>query len=151
HSLLADVLDPAMVDEDADRVRGVRRLDAAGAVGLDGDALELDRAGLDDVHRVRAQRRARAADVDVAKNDPVVRQRVDDDALDAGRQDTAERTGAVDHDLFRDRHGAESTRIEAVDDARAGGLGDRAREGLARGRAAARVDVVADAGDPGAG
>ena len=30
-----------------------------------------------------------------------------------------------------------------------GGLGDRAGKGLARRRAAARVDVIADAGDPG--
>src|SRR5205085_9302743 len=46
--------------------------------------------------------------------------------------------------------GAEAARIEAVDLAADRGLGDCAGEGLGRGGAAARIDVVADPGDPGA-
>ena len=58
---------------------------------------------------------------------------------------------AVDGDRLGDRHRAEAGRIEAVDLAARGGLRDRAGEGLARRRAAARIDVVADAGNPGPG
>ena len=46
---------------------------------------------------------------------------------------------------------AEAAGIEHADLAARSGLGDRAGEGLARRGAAARVDVVADAGDPGPG
>src|SRR5262249_3083554 len=48
-------------------------------------------------------------------------------------------------------HRAEAARIEHVDLAARGGLRDRAREGLARCRAAARIGVVAHARDPRAG
>ena len=56
---------------------------------------------------------------------------------------------AVDGDRLGDRHGAEAARIEHADFAVLGGLRDRARERLAGRGAAARVDVVADAGNPG--
>ena len=64
---------------------------------------------------------------------------------------SALRIMAVDGHRLGDRHGAVAARIQAVDLAARGGLRDRAGEGLARRRAAARIDVVADAGHPGAG
>ena len=57
----------------------------------------------------------------------------------------------VDGDRLGDRHGAKAARIEAIDLAAGGGLGNGAGERLARGGAAARIGVVADAGNPGAG
>ena len=74
---------------------------------------------------------------------------VDGDAVAAGER-AALGIGAGDGHRLDDRHGAEAARIEAVDLAARGGLRDRAGEGLARRGAAARIDVVADARNPGA-
>jgi hypothetical protein len=54
---------------------------------------------------------------------------------------------AVDGDRFRG-HRAEPAGIQAVDLAIDGRLGDRARKGLARRRAAAWIGVIADTGHP---
>src|SRR5262249_38695550 len=69
-------------------------------------------------------------------------------ARDQGRGDLA--AAAIDGDRLGDGEAAEAARIERIDFAAVGGLRDRAGPSLARRRAAARIDVVADAGDPGA-
>ena len=90
-------------------------------------------------------------DREVAQDDRSFAAGVDDDAVRAGGEDAAGHAVAVDGDRLGDRDGAEAARIEDVDLAAGCGLRDRAGERLAGRRAAARVDVVADAGDPGAG
>src|SRR5581483_2076099 len=75
----------------------------------------------------------------------------DDDAVAAGREDRAQGPAAIQGDRLGDGHRAEPAGIKAVDLAARGGLRDGAGKRLARRGAAARVDVVADAGNPGAG
>ncbi|MEI9886387.1 MAG: hypothetical protein WDN08_07760 [Rhizomicrobium sp.] len=57
-------------------------------------------------------------------------------------------TFAGDGHRLGDRDRAEAAGIERVDLAARSGLGNRAGESLARRRAAARIDVVTDAGNP---
>src|SRR6266511_252989 len=76
---------------------------------------------------------------------------------DAGRQRCENRaitrapTTAIDRNGLCDSYCAEAARVERADLAVLSGLGDRASICLARGRAAARVGVIANAGHPCAG
>ena len=63
----------------------------------------------------------------------------------------ASKPSLSDSDRLGDGHGAEAAGIETVDLAACRGLRDGAGEGLAGSRAAARVGVVADAGNPSTG
>jgi hypothetical protein len=78
------------------------------------------------------------------------RRGIDDDAVDARTryEHATLRVVAHDRQSFGYRDGAEAGRVKAVDFAANRRLGDRAREGLARCGAAARFDVVANAGNP---
>ena len=95
--------------------------------------------------------RAGAIDVDAAKRDVVVHSGVHDDAVGAGNNHTRGHAFTGDRDRLRNRHGAKAAGIETVDFAARRGLRDRAGKGLARCGAAARVGVVADPRNPGAG
>src|SRR5437016_5783646 len=123
---LAEVSDLRLVD-----VQDPAR-DELDAVGTGADALDVKSA---DGHDGGA--RGAAAGV------------VDVDAGGAGRKHAGDHTFALDGDRLGDGHGTEAARIQAVDLAAGGGLGDGAREGLAGRRAAARIEVVADTRDPG--
>jgi hypothetical protein len=93
-----------------------------------------------------------AVDLQVSQDDPGAGGGgVDGNAGNAGGENRSEHLMTVDGHRLGDGHGAHAARIEAVDFARGGGLGDRAGEGLAWRGAAAGIDVIADAGDPGAG
>src|SRR5262249_34107780 len=75
----------------------------------------------------------------------------DIDAVRARHQNRGDlAAAAVERNGFGDGDGAEAARIERVDFAAVGGLRDGAGPCLARRRAAARIDVVADARHPGA-
>ena len=71
------------------------------------------------------------------------------DSIGTGRQDRAEGAAAVNGDRLGDGYRAEAAWIDAIYFAAVGGLGNRARECLAGGGAAAWVCVVTDAGNPG--
>ncbi len=92
-----------------------------------------------------------AIDADVAQAHDVVGTSVHDHAVGAGIEHAAPDAAAVDGDRLGDGDPAEAARVEHGDRAAGRGLDDRAGEGLARRGAAARIDVVADARDPGAG
>src|SRR4029078_11479443 len=94
---------------------------------------------------------AEPLDVEAAQHDGVGREGVDDDAVRPRAQHAGLEAFRADGDRLRDGDGAEAARIEDVDLAARGGLRDRAGERLARRGAAARVRIVADAGNPGAG
>src|SRR5438045_9798661 len=89
--------------------------------------------------------------VEAAKRDLVIRSGVHDDGIRAGNKHTPGYAFTGDRDRLRDRHGAEAAGIEAVYFAARRGLRDRAGKGLARCGAAARVGVVAEPRNPGAG
>jgi len=76
---------------------------------------------------------------------------IDIDAVGSGTEYRSERTSAIDSDRFRYSDCPVAGRIEAVDFAVGGGLRDGPCKGFAWRRAATRIDVVAYAGDPGAG
>src|ERR1700754_1120104 len=76
---------------------------------------------------------------------------VDGDAGNAGGEDRPKGPNTVDGHRLGDGHGAHAARIEAVDFAGGGGLGNRAGKGLAGRGSAAGIDVVTDAGNPSAG
>jgi len=83
------------------------------------------------------------------EDDIVGRCRGDGDAIGSGDQNRPKRRGAIDGDRLGDGQGAKAARIEAIDLATRSGFGNRAGESPAGGRAAARIGVGADAGDPG--
>src|SRR5262249_10859983 len=92
---------------------------------------------------------ADAVEIEIPQDHDVAASGVDDDAVGAGNEDASEAGRAIDRDRLRDRECAEAARIEHVDLAGGGGLGDRTGKGLTRGSAAAGIGVVADAGNPG--
>jgi hypothetical protein len=105
-----------------------------------------------EVDAVDAERGPRAVNREVAQNDDDgvgrgCRAVVDVDAVRGAGEDRAEARAvrAVDGDVLRDGDGAEPARIERVNLAARRGLRDGTGEGLTGGRAAARVDIVADA------
>src|SRR5262249_50962094 len=109
--------------------------------------LDMHLAGLDDVDA--DQSRPDPLDVEPAQGDDGAGS-VDVDAIGAGGQDPRQRMRTVDGNRLGDGDRAEAARIQTIDDAAGGGLRDRARERLARCRAAARIGVVAYARHPGA-
>src|SRR6185369_588949 len=92
-----------------------------------------------------------AVDVQTAQGHDVARARADDDPVRPRHHDSRGDPFGGDGQRLGDGDGAETTRIEDVDLADGRRLREGACEGLAGGGAAARVGVVADPGDPGAG
>lgn len=133
-----------IVDENAAAIR--RR-----SVEVADDAIVHDqRCALKEADSVEAGRDGRAAvDIQAAKHDIDIRS-VHDDARGAGCQGGPFDVLAGNGDGFRDRHGAESTWIDAVDDAARGCLGNRTGPCLAGGGAAAGIGVITHARHPGA-
>lgn len=114
----------------------------------------IDRALLDghtpaggDADAVQAG--AEPFNVESAENDEVGGIRDgDDDAIGSRDQHAGLAAFRRDGDRFGDSHGAETAGIENVNFSADRGLGDCAREGFTWRSAAARICVVADAGDP---
>ena len=104
---------------------------------------DLHALGLQDPNPVQAG--AEAVDVQPPEHDLVGRRGIDDDGVRTVHEHAALGVVALDRDPLGDRHAAEAAWIEAVDLALCSSLRDRTRERLARGGAAARVRVVADA------
>jgi len=129
-------------DLDARTVRATEVVDCA--------LLDVERAKAAE-HLDTVQAGPEPFDVEAAQHHVAGRRRVDDDGVRAGHQHAGLKAFAGDGDRLGNRHSAEATGIEDVDLAAGGGLRDGARERLAGGRAAARVGVVADTGDPGPG
>lgn len=68
----------------------------------------------------------------------------DVDAVRCGVEDRSEHLVTVNGDRLRDGHGAEAARVNAIDLTVHRCLRNRASEGLARRRTAARIGVIAD-------
>ena len=90
----------------------------------------------------------RAVDIDTMQNDDVGRRRVDDDAIHRRIQHTCLNVLAGDRHGFGDGHPAEAAWIDAIDFAAGGGFRDCTGKGLARCGAAARIGIIANAGNP---
>src|SRR5262249_44275731 len=131
---------------------GTRIGDALLREERDREVLEHHAVRREDIDAANAEGRTRTIDADVAQDD-VDSGGVDVNAVGSGGQDRAHDSAAaaVDGDRLGDGDGAEPARIETVDFAAGRSLGDGAGKRLAGRGTAARIDVVADARDPGSG
>ena len=135
-------------DEEEANVRGLE-VDAEARHAIDADITKVQRQAGEEADTI--QTAADAIDGEILQHDLRGRRRVDDDAVDQSREDAAAAgRAAVDGDGLGDRDCAEAAGIECIDLAAGCGLADRARERLARGRAAAGIGVVTHARHPGA-
>ena len=139
--------DQRVLDKQPSAGRAARHVDAVVDEVMDPAVDDVDLQSREDIDAIQSG--SQPLDVEAFEDDRVGRPRADDDAIGAGHQYAGLEALRADRDRLGDGHGAEAAGIEHVDLAGRGGLGDRARKGLARRRAAARVGVVADAGDPG--
>ena len=129
--------------------RAARQIDAVLREMPDRAADDIDLFAGENAHAVKAG--PEPLDVEPFKHDPVGRRGVDDNGVRSGHQHARFDVIGANRDRLGDGHGAETARIEDVDLAARGGLGNRARESLAWRSAAARICVVTDARDPGPG
>ena len=138
--------DERVIDEGMAAVRAARHIDAVPGEMPDRAADDIDLFAGGNAHAIKA--RPEPLDVEPFKHDLVGRPGTDDDAVRSGHQHARFDVIGANGDRLGDGHRAEAAGIEHVDLAARGGLGNRARESLAWRRAAARICVVTDAGDP---
>ena len=115
---------------------------------MDSAFLDVQSGCVEEPNAVQA--RPEPLDVEAAQDHGAARG-VDDDAIRARHEHAGFEAFTRDRDRLGNRDSAEAAGIEDVDLAASGGFRDGAGERLAGRRAAARVDVVAHAGDPGPG
>ena len=129
--------------------RAARQIDAVLREMPDRAADNIDLFAGENAHAMKAG--PEPLDVQPFKHDPVGRRGVDDNAVRSGHQHARFDVIGANGDRLGDGHRAEAAGIEHADLAARGGPGDCARESLAWRSAAARIRVVTDTRDPGAG
>jgi hypothetical protein len=141
--------DERVIDEGMASVRAARHIDAVPGEIPDRAADDIDLFAGGNAHAIKA--RPKPLDVEPFKHDLVGCPGTDDDTVRSRHQHARFDVIGANGDRLGDGNRAEAAGIEHVDLAARGGLGNRARESLAWRRAAARICVVTDAGDPGSG
>src|SRR5260370_29728434 len=105
--------------------------------------------GRENINAVSTERGPSSINVEVPEYDYIIGSCLEDDTLNSRGKNSGDLSLAtINGDRFRDGHRPEATWIQDVDFAGGSSLRLRARKGFAGCRAAAWIDIVADAGDP---